>query len=435
MVGSLRSHLPIMAAAVAIMAGYPCAAAPIEDALSPKHNRATITPSLVHVELSGSQRFRAVMVATRLMGARVPARVKWAVNDIAGGNAAVGTISAEGVYTAPKVMPSPREIHICAEVPEAANRYLFATVIVGKGAPRYRSVRVWTQPGAEKAGEEGKLFDPHGIALDNRGNLIIVDQLGSAVWRVSQEGKFLQRIDSGRGSEPGQVTEPRIVAVNRQGRIYVSDSKGDRPRLQVFSPDGKFVRIFAEKGRLPGMLLRCHGMGFDPSGRLFTTDVDNMRVSAYTPAGKHLYDWGEEGLKPGQFNAPHGIFVDRNADLFITGYYGPTQKFDDVGNFITAFGHADPPDGPVYFHNVTGDRWGNIYLMVRTKAGYQGAAEAGGSQRYSIMKYNNNGDFVTGWGFTAEKHSETTCAVGDNGRVYALLKGGGEVGVETFEEE
>lgn len=429
-----RCTLRSLMALTAVLAVVPClATADADDA--DKHNRATISPSLVHVETGGTQKFKVVLAATRLMAASEPRSVKWAVNNVPGGNGTLGTIDASGMYRAPRTTPSPREIHICADAPGAANPHLFATVIIGKGEPRYRSIRIWTQPTVDRPNDDKKFVDAHGIALDKQGNLLIADQMGSAVYRVSQEGKILQRIDTGRGSEPGQVTEPRIIAVSAQGRIYVSDSKGDRPRIQVFSPEGKFLRIFAEKGRLPGMLLRCHGLSFDPKGRLFSTDVDNMRVSAYTANGKHLYDWGQEGLNPGLFNAPHGLFVDRNADVFVTGYYGPTQKFDDHGNFLFAFGHGDPPDGPVYFHNMTGDRWGNVYLMVRTKHGYQGATETGGPKRLSIMKYNNNGDFITAWAFTAEKHSETTCVIDDQGHVYALLKGSGEMGVETFEEE
>jgi hypothetical protein len=217
----------------------------------------------------------------------------------------------------------------------------------------------------------------------------------------------------------------------------VTDSKGDRPRIQVFGKEGEFLQIFAEKGMKPGMILRAHGMGLDTSQRLFTIDVDNMRVNVYGPSGEFLYDWGTEGLNPGQFNAPHGIAVDRSGDVFATGYYGPTQKFNSEGDFITAFGHGDPPDGPVYFHNVAGDKWGNVYVMVRTKEGYQGAVQRGESEakRLSIMKYNNNGDLIAAWGFTAKEHTETTAVVDEKGRVYALFKGTKEMGVETFEEE
>jgi len=403
-----------------------------------KSHRATIHPSLVNLQPGQEQPFKVVLVATRLMAAQEPRQIVWSVNDVPGGNAEFGTIDERGLYRAPAAIPKPREVHIVGDVPESANRYLFATVILGDGPPAYKSVHVWSEPSiSEETGRTEHMLDPHGIAITRDGTLLIADQLNHKVLRYSKEGKYLGELGRGSGSEEGQFIEPRIVAVAADGRIFVSDSKGDRPRIQVFSPEGEFIRMFAEKGRPEGMLLRCHGMDFDEAGRLFATDVDNMRVNVYDPQGEFLYQWGEEGLAPGQFNAPHGLFVDRSGDVFTTGYYGPTQKFNDEGTFVCAFGYGDPPDGPIYFHNMTGDRWGNIYVMVRTKEGYQGAVEAGGTpgRRVSVMKYNNNGDLITSWAFSAPGHKETTAVVDADGRVYALFKGDKEMGVETFEEE
>lgn len=416
----------------------PCLFNAASEELAPTspHHRATIHPSLVHLEPGAEQPFKVVLVATRLMAAKTPQQVTWSVNDVRGGNEALGTIDAHGVYRAPAKAPAPREVHIVAEVPESANRFLFATVIVGSDPPRYRSIHVWSEPViSTETGRSEHMRDPHGIAIDADGNLLIADQLGNRVVRFTKEGKYLGELGLGKGSEEGQFTEPRIVVVASDGRIFVSDSKGDRPRIQIFGRDGKFLKIFAEKGRPEGMLLRCHGMAFNPRGELFATDVDNMRVNVYDGQGGFLYQWGEEGLNPGQFNAPHGIFVDRNSDVFVTGYYGPTQKFDAQGNYVLAFGYGDPPDGPVYFHSMTGDRWGNVYCMVRTKAGYQGALAKSGGKDVSIVKYNNNGDYVTSWAFSAPEHEETTCVVDADGKVYALFTSAKDLGVETFQEE
>jgi hypothetical protein len=229
------------------------------------------------------------------------------------------------------------------------------------------------------------------------------------------------------------------VSSDAAGNIFVTDSKGDRPRIQVFDHAGKLLRIFGVKGRGPGQLLRSHGIGFGPKGRVFITDVDNMRVNVYESAGKFLYHFGGgfayENMNPDEMNAPHGIFVDRNGDVFVNSYYGPTQKYTPEGAVLLAFAHGDPPDGPVYFHSLTGDKWGNVYLLVRSIGGYQGAIENSSGKKISIMKFNNNGDFITGWSFSNPKHSETTAVVDDNGLVYALFSGNNEMGVEIFVEE
>jgi hypothetical protein len=400
-----------------------------------KHHRATISPSVLNLQPGETQQFKVVMVATRLMAAQEPKEVRWSVNGVPGGDSTFGTISEDGVYTAPAAIPSPREVHIGAEVPESANRYLWATVILGEGRPRYKQLHIWSEPVIGDTKKTEHLTDPHGLGLDRDGNVLIADQDGSAVHRYTATGEYIGRLDAGRGSQPGEVTEPRIVITDINGDIYVTDSKGDRPRMQVWNHEGEFLRIFAEKGMQPGMILRAHGMDFDSQRRIYTVDVDNMRVNVYERTGEFLYDWGTEGPNPGEFNAPHGLFVDRSGDVFVTGYYGPTQKFNAEGDFILDFCHGSPPDGPIYFHNVAGDKWGNVYVMVRGHGGYDKGLGTGEDFKVSIMKFNNNGDYITAWGFSTEDHYETTAAVDDQGRVYALFKGAKEMGVETFEEE
>jgi DNA-binding beta-propeller fold protein YncE len=400
-----------------------------------KYQRATIGPSLVYLDPADEEQFKVVMVATRLMAATAASEVRWAVNDIPGGNEVFGTIDETGLYRAPSKIPSPREIHICADVPEAANRFLWATVILGDTPPRYKSVNLWSESVVKGGATTEHMTDPHGIDLDRDGNILIADQKGSDVYRFTPDGEFLGRIGKGPGASQGEFKEPRMVICDATGNIFVTDSKGDRPRVQMFDPDGNFVKWFAEKGRPEGMILRCHGVGFDRQHRLHTVDVDNMRVNVYSHSGEFLYDWGEEGLDLGQFNAPHGLFVDANGDVFVSGYYGPTQKFNSEGDFLFAFCHGDPPNGPVYFHSLSGDRWGNAYVTVRTTEGYDGALALGVDRALSLMKFNNNGDFITALSLAASEHRETSTVVGPEGKVYALFKGATSMGVETFEEE
>jgi sugar lactone lactonase YvrE len=402
--------------------------------------RAIIKPSVVRLEPGGQQKFRAIMLATYLMAAQAPKEVIWSVNGIAGGNKQSGTIDADGVYRAPGKTPKLREIHIGAEVKEASNRYLFATVLMGE--PSYKLVHTWAEEiKEEKESKEEdsqdaelpmKLAKPHGICLDKDGNLLIADQAGR-VLRYTTEGKCLGNIGLGKGGDPGEFTEARVVEIDLHGHIWVTDSKGDRPRVQMFSHEGEFVRIFAEKGIGPGQIHRAHGMGFDSQQRLFVVDVDNFRVSIYSHDGEFLSSWGQAGLDPGRFNAPHGLVVDPSDDVFVSGYYGPAQKFDAEGRFLFAFAHGDPPDGSVYFHTIVGDRWGNVYLMVRNKEGGQGELQKNATGKMiSIAKYNNNGDHIVGWSLSEPDHRESWSVVADDGTVYILFKGETHMGVQTF---
>jgi hypothetical protein len=270
-----------------------CGRAAAAEQAGAEPRRAIIRPTLVRLDPGGKQKFKVIMLPTLLGDASKPGQVNWSVNGVRGGSDELGAVDVNGVYHAPAKTPSPPEIHICAEAPEAANRFLFATVLMDE--PRYELLRSWSGPKESP----GHLEDPHGIALDSKGNVVIADEAKSQVMRFTAEGKFLQCIGSGEGILPGYFTKPRIVQTDASGNIWVSDVKKEGPCLQAFTAKGKLIRAFAQSGTGPGELLRAHGMGFDSSRRLFVTDVDNFRVNVYSHDGEFLYSWGQRGARTG----------------------------------------------------------------------------------------------------------------------------------------
>ncbi len=403
-------------------------AAPLRAQQGVTIGQARILPSVVKLEPGQQQHFK-VLMPHWLISTTVMKDVKWSVNDIPGGNAEIGTIDSNGNYRAPENAPKPHEIHICAVANGAANRYLWATVIIGHANPTYKMVRDW----GEKKGHLVHLKSPHGITLDNDGNLIIADEGSNRVLRYTPDGKFLGEIGRGPGDSErrqmpgGYFKAPRASAVDAEGNIFVSD-EGTGERIEAFNPQGKFLFRFGLKGNSPGMLLRPHGMQFDSEGRLFVDDVDNFRISVYTHSGKFLYSWGHGGLNPGGLNPPHGLFLDRNDDVFVDSFYGPAQKFTAQGDFLRAFAYANPPDGPIIFHTLNGDQWGDIYITALP-------LKRNPKHYVTILKYNDNGDFVTTLSTSTPDRNVTWVAVAKDGTVYALYHGKTEVGVQVFKEQ
>lgn len=67
-----------------------------------------VTPATETVRLGATRKYTASLVNA------VDKRVVWSVNGIAGGSSAVGTIAADGLYTAPWVMPASGQVTITA---------------------------------------------------------------------------------------------------------------------------------------------------------------------------------------------------------------------------------------------------------------------------------------------------------------------------------
>lgn len=411
-----------------LLALIPTATAGAQEAPLP---RATIHPSIVTLEPSQQQWFKVVREATRLNAAEWLQDAEWSVNGVPGGNGECGTIAEDGTYTAPATMPPVREVVICARVTAVANPRLWATVLFNAPGPPYALVKSWGEP----RDNAEHFVDPHCVALDKDGNILIADYMGSMVSRFNPDGEFLGLIGEGTGEAPGKVTMPRVVATDPNGLIFVSDQKSDKPRIQVFTHEGTFQRIFAPKGTGAGHILRAHGLGFDQDLNLHVVDVDNMRVNVYAHDGTFIRSWGRDGDRADEFNAPHGLVVDPNNDVFVSGYYGTCKKFDRNGNFLFAFAQANPPDGAVYIHSASGDKWGNVYLMVRGARGYGGEIEQRQESIPSIMKFNNNGDHVASITLKASGHKENWATVDDEGRIYAVYESNEAFGVQIYEPQ
>lgn len=420
-----------------LLLAFGLAAALLQAQQPPVLRRARITPSIVRLNPGQQQQFKILQVH-RLTPTLVMKNVQWAVNDIPGGNAELGTIDSQGVYHAPQKVPAPNEIHICATANGAANRYLWATVLVGGKRPTYKVIREWGEPrlrGVSRRSARRKkalLIAPHGITLDAQGNVLVIDEGSSRVIRYSPQGKYLGQIglgasDTHRSVSGGHFAAPRCAAVDAQGNIFVADTRPEG-HIHVFNSQGKYLYRFSVKGTEPGMLLRPHGIQFDSHQRLYVDDVDNFRINVYDHSGKFLFEWGKGGTLPGQLNPPHGIFLDRNNDVFVCSYYGAAQKFTAHGHFLKAFAYPDPPDGVITYHTLNGDRWGDIYLSLRTKKD--------DPQHYiSIVKYNNNGDFITALQLSAPDRHSKWVAVAKDGTVYSACQGKNKVGVEVLREQ
>jgi hypothetical protein len=77
-------------------------------ASAPAANGLSVSPGSAGVRAGDTQQFTATL------GGVTTAAVTWSVNGVAGGSAAIGTISLSGVYTAPASVPNPNSVTVKA---------------------------------------------------------------------------------------------------------------------------------------------------------------------------------------------------------------------------------------------------------------------------------------------------------------------------------
>jgi DNA-binding beta-propeller fold protein YncE len=112
--------------------------------------------------------------------------------------------------------------------------------------------------------------------------------------------------------------------------LYVCDRMNDR--LQVFSPDGKFVKeaFFAKRSLGEGSVWDV-AFSKDPQQKyLFMTDGRNQKVRVVLrDTLQEVTSFGDGGRQPGQFYGVHSIAIDSKGNLYTTETYEGkrVQKF------------------------------------------------------------------------------------------------------------
>jgi sugar lactone lactonase YvrE len=166
----------------------------------------------------------------------------------------------------------------------------------------------------------GMLLFPHGICVDQQGNIWVTDghakgDKGFQVFKFSPEGKVLMTLGkAGGGDGTDGFKEPNDVAIAPNGDIFISD--GHTPnmgnaRVVKFTKDGKFIKQWGGHGSGPGQFEVPHALAFDSQGRLFVGDRANNRIQIFDQDGKFLAEWK-------QFSRPSGIYIDKNDVIYVT---------------------------------------------------------------------------------------------------------------------
>lgn len=175
---------------------------------------------------------------------------------------------------------------------------------------------------------------PGGIAIDRvRNRLYAADAKDSRIAVFDTAAmKFLQYIGKPTQlgtHENGTFLAPTNVALDRNGTLYVSDTWNYR--VQVLSPEGKFIRAFGAQGDRPGEFIRPKGIAVDSEGHVYVADAEFNNFQILTAEGQPLLAVGTLGSDPGQFALIAGLSIDAKDRIFTTEMFrGRVQVFQYI---------------------------------------------------------------------------------------------------------
>jgi len=201
-------------------------------------------------------------------------------------------------------------------------------------------------------GEDGLIY----VADTWNHRVMVLDSNGQVVREIGRSGELT---DTGDSPDPaiqtGLFFGPRGVAVSG-GEIYVTDTGNER--VQVFAPDGTFLRTFGGFGTGPAQLVEPVGIAIGPDNNVYVADSGNGRLSVFAKDGTPLSQtpipsWQDQGERINYLRfGPDGVLYmtspgAQEIQAFQNGEVVDVVGNDPDGGVRSPVGIAVAPDGPL----------------------------------------------------------------------------------------
>ncbi|APW63308.1 NHL repeat-containing protein [Paludisphaera borealis] len=190
---------------------------------------------------------------------------------------------------------------------------------------------------------------PSGLTVDREGRLLVADTHFYRVLVYGASGDLLFQIGDGvQGTTPGRFGYPTDVVIDKAGNFYVSEY-GENDRIQVFSPEGKWLRQWGGHGYEPGEFLRPRAMAIDENDHIYVADSCNHRIQVFDVEGRLLRMWGTRGMKLGEMSYPYDLALGPGNILYVCEYGNSrVQKFTRDGEPLAIWGGSGRGPGELY---------------------------------------------------------------------------------------
>ena len=164
------------------------------------------------------------------------------------------------------------------------------------------------------------------------------------VFQFDKQGEILRQFGA------GMFEWPHGIDVDDDGNVWVVDARGDEGRGRghqaiKFSPEGVVLLRLGTAGvagRTRTTLDQPNDALVAPNGDIFVADGHpadgNNRIVKYSSDGRYLMEWGETGSNPGEFRTPHALAMDDDGLLYVGDRSNRRiQVFEQDGTFVRDF--------------------------------------------------------------------------------------------------
>ena len=233
-----------------------------------------------------------------------------------------------------------------------------------------------------------------GIAVDAQDNIWTFNRSKPPIQVYRPDGKFV------RAWGDDTIGLAHHLKIDRDGNIWIADI--GLHVIRKFSPAGEILLTIGVPGTFgesQTLLNKPTDMAIAPSGDVFVADgYRNNRIVHFDAKGKFVKQWGQMGVGPTDFSLPHAIAMDSQGRLYVADRNNiRVEVYDQAGKLLDTWSNVITPWG--LWITPQDEIWvcGSSPMPWREDPKYPGAPVSCPPKDQVIMKFNPAGRVLQLW--------------------------------------
>jgi DNA-binding beta-propeller fold protein YncE len=182
-------------------------------------------------------------------------------------------------------------------------------------------VSIFTPKGAPigKLGDgDVQLGIPTDIAIDSQGRIYVVDSKENCVKVFDDGGNYECQFGESVLALPTGIAVDEAREVILVGQYGALENGVNAAKVQIFDMQGNWKNSIGKYGLEAGEFIRIQGLAIDDQGRIYVTDCFRSTVHVLDYTGRWLSFIGSHGTGQGQLRIPSDVVFDPYNRLWVT---------------------------------------------------------------------------------------------------------------------
>jgi len=197
----------------------------------------------------------------------------------------------------------------------------------------------------ESDDENVLFYMPSEIAVDEEGNVFVLDSGNHRIQKFDPQGNFLASFGR-RGQGPGEFQYPQSLDIDAEGFMYVSDSGNQK--IQILKPDGALEREIKKTDEAPGIIrVRSDRMIMGQGASIYSFGMGSMQEEQELPKLMKILDMDAEvqrefgdqknykDMLVNRMGNRYHFFVDKEGYVYLAfDYQNRIEKYSPEGKLL-----------------------------------------------------------------------------------------------------